>query len=264
MNMANTIKAERKTVDLGGIPLSVYRLPNGDYKLSGRNITDAVGEDANTLLRFTGVKSLKSLPNAGSDCYKITPATSKGVPFHPVSIADAVMYWGKAAERGNLKAIAILVASAAEAIERRTDAAYGITRTEADRNTRTKTLIDFILENPKTWTMHFKPNWQREACRVTGYVWHPSRPMAKFISTYIYKALPPDVYGKLISVNADRKQRHHQFFDEVADELVLKEHIQQVYGLLRVSRNLPHFKRLFRDAFSEGIQTDIIDDDLAC
>ena len=104
--------------------------------------------------------------------------------------------------------------------------------------------------------MHFKPQWQREACRVTGYNWHPSRPMAQFISTYIYKALPKDVYEKLITQNAERKVRHHQFFDDAADELILKEHIQQVGGLLRVSKSKTHFKQLFADAFGDGIQGD--------
>lgn len=132
---------------------------------------------------------------------------------------------------------------------------------EKQSSKQSRSLIDCLLNNPKIWSMHFKPAWRIEACRVTGYHWHPSRPMAQFISTYIYKALPKDVYERLMIVNADRRHRHHQFFDDLADEVVLKEHIQQVGGLLRVSRNKTHFKQLFTDAFSDGIQAEIEFDD---
>jgi hypothetical protein len=134
---------------------------------------------------------------------------------------------------------------------------------EKQSSKHSRSLIDFLLSNPKAWTMHFSPLWQREACRVTGYRWEASMPMAQFISTYIYKPMGKDVYDRLMTLNADRKSRHHQFFDATADEVVLKEHIQQVAGLLRVSQNKRHFKQLFSDAFSNGIQTDIEFEDIA-
>lgn len=251
--MTEIIKAVRGQVFLGDIPLDVYMLPDGSYRLSGRGVTDAVGENSITLIRKMGVKALKDLPNADLERYKINPG-KEGSPFFPVSIKDATLYWIKCVQDGNAKAVAVSAACMNESIERRADAFFGVTRIEQDRNRRFKDLVDFILANPKEWTMHFKPQWQREACRVTGYNWHPSRPMAQFISTYIYKALPKEVYEKLMIQNADRKSRHHQFFDDVADELVLKEHIQQVGGLLRVSRNKTHFKQLFKDAYGDGIQ----------
>jgi P63C domain len=258
--MTTTIKAVRGTILLGDIPLNVYMLPDGGYKLAGRNVTDAIGESANSVLRIMGVKSLNDLPHADSERYKVNPGKG-GSPFVPVSPVDAAIYWAKMTANGSLKAQALMVACAVESIERRADQFFGVNRDEGDRNQRFKSLVDHILANPKEWTMHFKPQWQREACRVTGYRWHPSRPMAQFISTYIYKALPTDVYEKLITVNADRRRRHHQFFDDLSDEVILKEHIQQVGGLLRVSKNKPHFKQLFSDAFGDGIQIDLDFDD---
>lgn len=250
--MADTIKAVRGSIDLGDIPLNVYMMPKGNYKLAGRNVTDAIEEPANSLLRIMGVKTLKALPHADPALLQIKANT--GETFIAVSPLDAAAYWLKMAIQGNIKAQAIMLALTVESIERRADALFGVRRTEEERNYRTKSLIDCILSDPKTWTMHFKPQWREEACRVTGYRWHPSRPMAKFISTYIYKALPPDVYRRVMELNAERKVRHHQFFDDLADEVILKEHIQQVGGLLRVSRNKAHFKQLFSDAFSNGIQ----------
>lgn len=127
---------------------------------------------------------------------------------------------------------------------------------EYQSSKESRSLIDFILNNPKDWNLHFNSRWQKEACRATGWAWQ-SRTMAWLIANYIYKPLGEDIYERLLSVNPDRKVRHHQFFDTTADEVVLKEHIQQVGGLLRVSRSYLHFKQLFSDAYSEGIQTEI-------
>jgi P63C domain len=253
--MATTIKAVRGTVLLGDVSIGVYMLPNGSYKLAGRNVTDAIGEPNNSLIRNLGVQSLKDLPNA--DLSLIQVKANTGETFIAVSPLDAVSYWGKMALQGHKTAVAILMACAVESIERRADSIFGVVRTEGDRNIRFKALVDRILENPKDWTIHFKSQWQREACRVTGYRWEASRPMAQFISTYIYKALPKDVYAKLMDVNANRKSRHHQFFDDLSDDVILKEHIQQVGGLLRVAKNKPHFKQLFSDAFGDGMQIDL-------
>jgi len=249
-----TIKAVRAQILLGDIPLNVYQLPDSRYKLAGRNVTDAIGQHDSSLREKMGVKSLKDLPGADKSLREVRADT--GETFIPVSPLDAAAYWMKMAIAGNIKAAAIMMALTVESIERRADEAFGVHRSEGDRNQRTKTLIDFILNNPKAWTVHFNPRWRQEACRVTGYRWEASRPMAQFISMYIYKVLPKDVYDRLMEVNAERKSRHHQFFDELADNVVLKEHIQQVGGLLRVSKNKPHFKQLFSDAFSDGIQGD--------
>jgi hypothetical protein len=254
--MSTTIKAVRGTILLGEISIEVYMLPDGGYKLAGRNVTEAIGENPMSLSRVMGVKSLKDLPHAASECHKVNGGKG-GSPFFPVAIADASVYWVEMAIQGNPKAKAISIAAMAESIERRADSIFGVSSTEGDRNIRFKSLVDRILENPKDWTIHFKSHWQREACRVTGYRWEASLPMAQFISTYIYKALPKDVYEKLMDVNADRKSRHHQFFDNLSDEVILKEHIQQVGGLLRVAKNKPHFKQLFSDAFSDGMQIDL-------
>jgi P63C domain len=121
-----------------------------------------------------------------------------------------------------------------------------------------RSAIDAIISGvPKAWYLHFDPDWQREACRVTGNIWHPSYQMGKFISKAIYKALPVDVYDRLMQVNAERKQRHHQFFTEDADGIILKRHIQAVYGLLLLSKNEFDFWRHFKNAFGDGIQMDL-------
>jgi hypothetical protein len=139
--MTKTIKAERVVIELGSIPLNVYQLPDGSYRLSGRNVTDAVKEDNNTLSRFYGVKSLNDLPNADLERYRVNTG-KEGSPFSPVAIQDAAVYWGNCSQKGNALAAAILVACAIESIERRADKAFGKTRSEEEYNARMKARIE--------------------------------------------------------------------------------------------------------------------------
>ena len=150
MNNPNISKGVRVEIKLGVIPLSVYQVPSGIYKLSGRNVTDAVDEDLNTLLRFYGVKSLKALPHADSESYKINPG-KHGTPFTAVSIEDATQYWLAMAIKGNIKAQVIAQACMAESIERRADKALGIMVSEQERNARMELRMKRIATRRK-WT----------------------------------------------------------------------------------------------------------------
>lgn len=105
--MSNTIKAERATIQLGDISINVYRLPDGSYRLSGRNITDAAQEPANSLLRVMGLKSIKELPGA----QQYIPAMKDGGPFWGLTPDVAAMCWATlSAHRKNLVAYDLVVA----------------------------------------------------------------------------------------------------------------------------------------------------------
>ena len=132
------VKSKRATVTLApNIEINAYLLPNGDIKLAGRNVTDAVEEPNNSLIRIMGVKSLKALPGADSSLIQIKADTGETVT--PVSIDDAIAYWTKMAIKGNTKAATLIGALAAESIERRVDRAFGIQRTEEERDLRLAT-----------------------------------------------------------------------------------------------------------------------------
>jgi hypothetical protein len=138
--MSKTIKAVRAEILLGNIPINVYQMPDGDYKLAGRQVTDVIEEPNNSLIRELGVKSLKALPHADPSLIQVKAET--GETFIPVAIEDAATYWGIMATKGNAKAIAVLVASTIEAIERRADAVFNIQRTEEERNKRFETRLN--------------------------------------------------------------------------------------------------------------------------
>jgi len=132
--MAKAIKAVRAQIFLGDIPLNVYQMPDGTYRLAGRNITDAIKDHPMTLSRSLGVKSLKDLlPN------DLSPSQIKsetGESFVPVSIENAARYWHAKSLEENEIAQRLTLACLIESIERRADAAFGIQRTEEERNQR--------------------------------------------------------------------------------------------------------------------------------
>lgn len=100
--MADSIKAVRGLIDLGGVLLNVYLMPNGGYKLAGRNVTDAVDMRHGSLSEFFKVKTLKELPGT---CF-IRSVT--GETFCALPTELAVQYWGNAAINGCVKAQKLL------------------------------------------------------------------------------------------------------------------------------------------------------------
>ena len=147
--MAKTIKAVRAQIFLGDIPLNVYQMPDGTYRLAGRNVTDAINEDHKTLTRVFGVKSLKELQTL-TETAKTGEERSKGLAqesvtsvkaetgesFVPIPLEVASRYWYIFSQKGNEAAESLVLACLIESIERRADAAFGIQRTEAERNQR--------------------------------------------------------------------------------------------------------------------------------
>lgn len=163
--MSNTIRAERATIQLGDIPIKVYRLPDGSYRLSGRNITEAIKEPANSIIRSMKVGALEALPNAGSERYRIS-AGKEGSPFTPVALEDAITYWGIRGQSGNARAIAILTACAIEAIERRADNAFGVERSESERNQLLALRVDRISAR-FAWTDIIKQDQEHRGIYLT-------------------------------------------------------------------------------------------------
>lgn len=130
--MATTIKAQREKIDIAGIEIFGYLLPDNTYALSGRNVTDAIEVQHKSLVEKFRVKSLKSLPHNDSSLGEVKAVT--GEKFIPVSIEDAVEYWYLMSMDGNKRAAALLRALAIESIERRFDRAFGKVVTEQERD----------------------------------------------------------------------------------------------------------------------------------
>ncbi|MEG4251808.1 hypothetical protein [Microcoleus sp. Pol10D4] len=133
-----TVKAISATILLGAIPLHVYQLPDGGYKVDAIGVMGAVDKKGSALTKFLAGKSALALPFGG---YNFTQAQSIPVEgnaqlIKPVPIALATAYWLNEATKGNVKAQALVQASMAESIERRADVAFTIKRTESEYNLR--------------------------------------------------------------------------------------------------------------------------------
>lgn len=128
------ITAEKIIVDLGNIQLEVYQLETGEYRLSRNQIFEVVDDTCKDYPRFLRTKKLNTIPCM---CLKLPPIQVKGFgKFNPLTIEQAAIVWGELAKEGNLKAFSILIASTAEAIERRADTVLGVKRTEEERQER--------------------------------------------------------------------------------------------------------------------------------
>ncbi|MBD0344907.1 MAG: hypothetical protein ICV63_08800 [Coleofasciculus sp. Co-bin14] len=140
--MDNTnLKAERAAIHLGDIPLEVFKLKNGEYRLSQTQSTEAVDKTEDQFRKFLTSQSPEALPYKGFKAGKWTVNGSKGkASLIPIELT--VAYWTKEAIGGNAKAARLLGACAIESIERRADAAFGVQRSEEERQIKMKARID--------------------------------------------------------------------------------------------------------------------------
>ena len=97
--MTKPIKAVRAQIFLGDIPINAYQMPDGTYRFSGKNVTDALGEGHKSLIRFFGVKSLCDL------CQNVQPIKAEtGETFFPIPEDIISKFWYARGKAGNQKA----------------------------------------------------------------------------------------------------------------------------------------------------------------
>lgn len=140
----STVRAERATIFLGDkISLSVYQLPNGEYRLGLSQILLAIDEPKNWVggLQSRTPKILKTLEAKGFTGY-IEEVSVDKTRAKTLSITDSVLIWRWFDKQDNVKAAAIIDACVAESIERRADKAFGVQRSEEDYQQTMKVRID--------------------------------------------------------------------------------------------------------------------------
>ena len=138
--MSETHKARKVDIRMGVIPLDVYQMPNGNYKLYPASIMGAIDEVSNgpSLRRFLSGKSPEALPHKDFKLQQVPQIEVVGfsAPIKPVPIEIAIAYWKYKYRKGNQKAGALIDACLHESIERRADAAFGVVRSEEEREQR--------------------------------------------------------------------------------------------------------------------------------
>ncbi|BCL40142.1 hypothetical protein [Nostoc sp. MS1] len=145
---SETKKAIKAIIHLGNIPLDVYQMPNGSYKLYVESVTDAIKRPKNDLMRFLEGQSAQALPYKNRALLQepMIPVEGYGGYVKPIPIELATSYWLYRAIKGNEIAQALIQASLMESIERRADAAFLFKRTEEEYNQKFGERLEEILE----------------------------------------------------------------------------------------------------------------------
>ena len=126
-------KAQRRTIQIGDIPLEVAMLPNGGYVFSQSEVAQVVEKSEIYIRRFLQSKRVKALPGLHSK-FDTLPIEGSKKPIAPVSPELAALYWHKCAAEGNTKAQALVIALIKRSVYDLADEAFGVNRTLQERD----------------------------------------------------------------------------------------------------------------------------------
>ena len=142
--MSESIKATRATVAIGGLTVDAFMLPDGSYRMSQTQAADLVGLSERNAREFLDSKTFERLAGEGYTpaIFDIDSEQSRGQSrFRGLPLEVVVIYWVYQCYRGNKQAFSLLIALATESLERRFDDAFGVVRTEQERNDTTTAKI---------------------------------------------------------------------------------------------------------------------------
>jgi hypothetical protein len=133
-------KAKRATVAIG--PRSVYgfQMPDGSYRMSITGAAESVSStvsNASDFLRSKAIKALlgdDSTPRISDIEVESTEQITGQTRIRALPLDVVIVYWHWQSHRGNKQALQLCIALATETLERRFDAAFGVERSESDRN----------------------------------------------------------------------------------------------------------------------------------
>jgi len=153
-------KATRAEIQIGSYAVEGFMLPDGSYRMSLSQAAECIGKPARGTFDFLKSKTLKRLLAEGggtfdfldneaiaalsSDSYTADQflvdvgaereqgiTRIRGLPLEIVSI-----YWQWESYRGNKQAFLLVTSMVTESLERRFDNAFGVARSEEERNQR--------------------------------------------------------------------------------------------------------------------------------
>lgn len=160
--------ARRAKVLLGTLEIEGFMLPDGSYRMSQTQAAEIIGLSERNARDFLNSKAFKSLQSEG-----YTPAIfeieaegqQRGQSrFNALSLDVVIIYWTWQCFRGNKQAFNLLTALAAETLERRFDEAFGVERSQQERNER----LSQRLEQMETY-LEDSMNYEALARYETGY-----------------------------------------------------------------------------------------------
>lgn len=141
--MTESTKATRATIQIGSLTVDGFMLPDGSYRMSQAQVAQAVGKPPVNALRFLDSKAIKGLLGEGYTDYTPEQIEVESEPnkrgqtrFNALPLEVATAYWVNQCFQGNKQALVLVIALTTETLERRFDTAFGVSRTEEERNAR--------------------------------------------------------------------------------------------------------------------------------
>ena len=175
-----TNKAIRATLQLSDQKLDVFQMPDSDYVYPQTDAFISIADEgydtqqaAKRYIEKTTSKQAQTLIPQGFSRIVKVKIEGENQTFNAISQADVSNLWLLFAMDGNTKAVKLLAALAQEALERRADAAFGIQRSEEERNQRlasrtqgkvarrylTDSIADYLEANPDLSDTYRKFIW---------------------------------------------------------------------------------------------------------
>ena len=131
-------KAKRTLVAIGSLSVDGFQMPDGSYRMSQTQAAECIGKpeiNARRFLDFRGIKALRGEGYTPDTIEVDSPEQGRGqTRFNALPLDVVSAYWLWEASKGNQQAIALCYALMTETLERRFDAAFGMERSESDRN----------------------------------------------------------------------------------------------------------------------------------
>jgi hypothetical protein len=146
--MSESIKATRATVAIGQLTVDGFMLPDGTYRMSQTQAAETVGKDEINARRFLTSKNINAIRGEGytPDSIEVESVSDKRgqTRFNALPLDVVTAYWLYQSTQGNQQALSLVWALLSESLERRFDNAFGIIRTEKERNEITTAKIQTL------------------------------------------------------------------------------------------------------------------------
>lgn len=207
----------RAIIKLGDIELAVFRLANGEYRLSEDGCEKAIDAADRSVRDFLNSKAPEALPFKGLAEGKIKVEGEK-TRIKPVTLEFAAVFWGRQARNDNQKAIALLVACAIENLQRRADKAFGVVKSDEEYNE------DFAK---------FMEKWQIERQRLRDV--HSGMQQAA-MRRHHPAAQVHDYMTKLICGDTAKEARMKELVDPNADPTIGLNYREEIEDMKKLTK----------------------------
>ncbi|NEP56577.1 MAG: hypothetical protein F6K31_06075 [Symploca sp. SIO2G7] len=138
--MTESIRATRASVQIGSQEIDGFMLPDGSYRMSQTQAAECVGKPEINARRFLTSKAIKALLGEGYTPDSIEIESDEQLRgqsrFNALPLEVVTAYWFTQASQRNKQALSLVWALLTESLERRFDNAFGVSRTETERNER--------------------------------------------------------------------------------------------------------------------------------